>query len=88
MAALAAPPGNKFVSQEMVSSFDLSQAATRPLSFPDSNQQTPLGSHELAVGLTLETTLTPTTLRQLPRSIANLESQEEAAVLCELLDID
>jgi hypothetical protein len=88
IGALAAPPGNQFDSQETVSSFDFSQTATRLLSFLDSDPQTPDGSQEVAMGLTLDNTVTPTTLRQLALSIEDLESQEEAAVHSEPSDME
>jgi len=85
--ALAAPPGNQFDSQETVLSCDFSQTATRLLSFHDSDPQTPNGLQEVSVGLTLDNTRTPTTLRQLGLSIEDLESQEETAVHSELSDM-
>jgi len=88
IGALAAPPGNQFDSQETVSSFDFSQTATRLLSFLHSNPQTPDGSQEVAMGLTLENTVTPTTLRQLALSIEDLESQEEAAMHSQPSDME
>jgi len=88
IGALAAPPGNQFDSQEMVWSYDLSHTATRLLSFLDSDPQTAAGSHELAMGLTLDNTVTPTTLRQLALSIEALESQEEAAMHSEPSDME
>jgi len=48
--------------------------ATRLHSLLDSDPQTPRGSQELAVGLTLDNTVTLTTLRQLTLSIRDLES--------------
>ena len=74
IGALAGAPGNGIDSQETVTSFDFSQTATRLLSFLDSDPQTPDGSQEVAVGLTLDNTVTPTTLRQLALSIGDLES--------------
>jgi len=88
IGALEAPPGNRFNSQETVSSFDFSQTATRLLSFLDSDPQTPDGSQEVAMGLTLDNTVTPTTLRQLALSIEDVESQEEAAVHSEPSDME
>jgi len=88
IGALAAPPGNQFDSQETVTSFDFSQTATRLLSFLDSDPQTPDGSQEVAMGLTLDNTVTPTTLRQLALSIEDLESQEEAGVHSEPSDME
>ena len=74
IGALAGTPGTGIDSQETVMSFDFSQTATRLLSFLDSDPQTPDGSQEVAVGLTLDNTLTPTTLRQLALNIEDLES--------------
>jgi len=88
IGALAAPPGNQFDSQEMVSSFNFSQTAARLQSFRDSAPQTPDRSQDVAMGLTLDNTVTPTTLRQLALSIDDLESQEEAAVHSEPSDIE
>jgi len=88
IGALAAPPGTQFDSQERVSSFHFGQTATRVLSFLNSNPQTPGGSQEVAMGLTLDNTVTPTTLRQLALSIEDLQSQEEAAVHSEPSDIE
>ena len=88
IGALAAPPGNQFDSQETVSSFDFTQTATRLPSFLDSDPQTPDGSQEVAMGLTLDNTVTPTTLRQLALSIEDLESQVEAAVHSEPSDME
>jgi len=88
IGALAAPPGNQFDSQETVSSFDFSQTGTRLRSSLDSDPQTPDGSHEVAMGLTLDNTVTPLTLRQLALSIEDLESQEEAAVDSEPSDME
>jgi len=88
IGAVAAPPGNQFDSEETVSSFDFSQTATRLLSLLDSDPQTPDGLQEVAMGLTLDNTVTPTTLRQLALSIEDLESQEEAAVHSEPSHMD
>jgi len=74
IGALVGTPGNGIDSQETVTSFDFSQMATRLLSFLDSNPQTPDGSQEVAVGLTLDNTMNPTTLRQLALSIGDLRS--------------
>jgi len=74
IGALAGARGNGIDSQEPVTSFDFSQRATRLHSFLDSDPQTPDGSQEGAVGLTLDNTVTPTTLRQLALSIGDLES--------------
>jgi len=74
IGALAGALGNRINSQETVTSFDFSQTATRLLSFLNSDPQTPDGSQEVAVGLTLDNTVTPTTLRQLALSIGDLQS--------------
>jgi len=80
IGALAGASDNRNDSQETVTSLDFSQAsATRLLSFLDSNPQTPDGSQEVAVGLTLDNTVTPTTLRQLALNLEDLEPPEEAA---------
>jgi len=42
----------------------------------------------VAIGLTLDNTMTPTRLRQLALSIEDLESQEEAAVHSEPSDME
>jgi len=78
---------NQNDSQETVASSDFSQAsATRLLTFLDSDLQTPDGSQQVAVGLTLENTVTPTTLRHLALSLDELEPPEEAAADRELWD--
>jgi len=58
------------------------------LRFLDSDPQTPDCSHHVVVGLTLDNTMTPTTLRQLALSIDDLESQEVAAVPSEPSDME
>ena len=83
-----APPGNQFDLQETVLSFDFSQTATRLLSLPDSDPQTPDASQEVAMGLPLDNTVTPTTLRQLALSTEDVESQEKAAVHSEPSDME
>jgi len=88
IGALAAPPGNQFDSQETVLSFDFSLTAMRLLSFLDSDPLTPDGSEEVAMGLTLYNTVTPTTLQQLALSIQDLESQGEPAVRSEPSDTE
>ena len=88
IGALADATGNGIDSQETVRSFDFSQTATRLLSLLDSDPQTSDGSHEVAVRLTLDNTVTPTTLRQLALSIQDLESPYDAAVHTEPLDIE
>ena len=61
--ALARAPDNQNDSQETVTSFDFTQLlATRLLNFLDSDLQTPNCSQELGGGLTLDNTVTPTTL--------------------------
>jgi len=77
---IGAPTGNQFDLQEAVLSFDFSQTATRLLPFLNSNPQTLDGSHEVAMGLTLDNPITATTLRQLALTFEDLESEEEAAV--------
>ena len=52
-------------------------SATRLLNFLYSDLQTPNGSQEVAGGLTLENTVTPTTLRLLALSLDDLEPAEE-----------
>jgi len=74
IGALAGALGNGIDSQETVTSSDFSQTATRLLSFLDSDPQTLDGSQEVAVGLTLDNTMTATTLQQLELSIGDLES--------------
>ena len=51
-------------------------SATRLLNFLDSDLQTRNGSQEVAGGLTLDNTVTPTTLRQLALSLDDLEPAE------------
>ena len=64
-----------------MTSFDLTQVlATRLLNFLDSDLQTPNRSDEVAVGLTLDNTVTPTPLRELARSLDDLEPAEETTV--------
>ena len=82
------PLGDPFDSQETLSSFDLSQTATPLLSFLNSDPQTPDGLRQVAVGLTLDNTVTPTTLRQLALSIEDLESQEETATHSQPLNME
>jgi len=52
-------------------------SATWLLNFLDSDLQTPNGSQEVARGLTLDNTVTPTTLRQLALSLDDLVPAEE-----------
>jgi len=69
---------NRNDSQETVTSFDFTQvSATRLLHFRDSDLQTPNGSKEVAGGLTLHNTVTPTTLRQLALTLDDLGPVEE-----------
>ena len=88
IGALAPPPDNQFDSQETVLSFDFSQTATQIRSFLYSNPQTPDTSQEMVMELTLDNTVTPTTLRQLALRIEDLESQKEAAVHSEPSDME
>jgi hypothetical protein len=89
IGTLAGALDNRNDSQETVASSDFSQAsATRLLTFLDSDLQTPDGSQQVAVGLTLENTVTPTTLRHLALSLDDLEPPEEAAADSELWDIE
>ena len=74
IGALAGAPGNAIDSQVTVTSFDLTQMATRLHIFLDSDPQTPDGSQEVAVGLTLDNTVSPTTLSQLALSIGDQQS--------------
>lgn len=88
IGARAGAPDNRNDSQETVTSFDFSQAsATRLLTFLDSDPLTPDGSQE-AVGLTLDNTVTPTTLRQLALSLEDLDPPEDATAHSELWDIE
>jgi len=52
-------------------------SATRLLHLLDSELQTPNGSQVVAGGLTLDNTVTPTTLRHLALSLDDLEPAEE-----------
>jgi len=52
-------------------------SVTQLLNFLDSHLQTPNGSQEVAGGLTLDNTVTPTTLPQLALSLDDLEPAEE-----------
>jgi len=89
IGTLAGALDNQNDSQETVASSDFSQAsATRLLTFLDSDLQTPDGSQQVAVGLTLENTLTPTTLRHLALTLDDLEPPEEGAADSELWDIE
>jgi len=89
IGTLAGALDNRNDSQETVASSDFSQAsATRLLTFLDSDLQTPDGSQQVAVGLTLENTVTPTTLRHLVLSLDDLEPPEEAAADSEGWDIE
>ena len=89
IGTLAGALGNRNDSQETVVSSDFSQAsATRLLTFLDSDLLTPDGLEQVAVGLTLENTMTPTTLRHHAVSLDDLEPPEEAAADSELWDIE
>jgi len=89
IGTLAGALDNRNDSQEPVASSDFSQAsATRLLTFLDSDLQTPDGSPQVAVGLTMENTVTPTTLRHLALSLDDLEPPEEATADSELWDIE
>ena len=54
------------------------------LNFLDSDLQTPNGSQEVAGGLTLDNTVTPTTLRQLALRLDDLEPAEETTDLWDM----
>ena len=56
-------------------------SATQLLNFLHSDLQSANGSQEVAGGLTLANTVTPTTLRQLARSLDDLEPAEETTDL-------
>jgi len=89
IGTLAGALDNRNDSQETVASSDFSQAsATGLLTFLHSALQTPAGSQQVAMGLTLENTVTPTTLRHLALSLDDLEPPEEAAADSELWDIE
>ena len=76
--ALAGAPDNRNNSQETVTSFDFTQvSATRLLNFLDSDLQTPNRSQEVTGGLTLDNTVTSTTLRQLALSLDDIEPAQE-----------
>jgi len=61
IGTLAGALDNRNDSQETVASSDFSQvSATRVLTLLDSDLQTPDGSQQVAVGLPLENTVTPT----------------------------
>jgi len=59
-------------------------SATRLLNFLDSDLQTPNGSQEVARRLTLDNTVTPTTMRQLALSHDDLEPAEETTDLWDM----
>ena len=74
-------------SKETVASSDFSQvSATQLLTVLDSDLQMLDGSQHVAVGLTLEITMTAPTLRHLALSLDDLEPPEEAAADRELWD--
>ena len=78
IGVLAGAPDNRNDSQETVTSFDFGQAsATRLLNFLDSDLQTPDGSLEVSGRLTLDNTVTPTTLQQIALCLDDLEPVEE-----------
>ena len=89
IGTLAGALDNRNDAQETVAFSDFGQAsATRLLTILDSDLQTPDGSQQVAVVLTLENTVTPTTLRHLELSLEDLEPPEEAAADSELWDIE
>ena len=59
-------------------------SSTRLLNFLDSDLQTPNVSQEVAGGLTLGNTVTPTTFRQLAPSLDDLEPAEETTDLWDM----
>jgi len=74
---------------ETVLSSDFSQAsATWLLTFLDSTLQAPDGLQPVAVGLTIENTMIPTTSRHLALSLHDLEPPAEAAADSNPLDIE
>ena len=74
IGALESPPDKRIHSQETVTSFNFIQMATRLRSFLDSDSQTRDGAQEVAVGVTLDHTVTRSILLQLTHSIRYLES--------------
>jgi len=87
IGTLAGTLDNRNHSQETVAFSNFSQAsATWLLTFLDSDLQTLDGSQPVAVGLTLENTVTPTTLRHLALTLDDLEPPEETAGDSELWD--
>jgi len=85
IGALAGATDNRNDSQETVTSFDFTHvSATRLLNFLDSDLQTSKGSQEVVGGLTLDNTVTLTTLRQLALSLDNLEPAEETTDLWDM----
>ena len=78
-------PDNQNDSQKTVSSFNFSQAsATRLFNFLDSDVQAPDGSQQVAGGLTLDNTVTLTTLRQLALSLNDLGPAGETTDLWDM----
>jgi len=76
---------NRNDSPETVTSFDFSQvSATRLLNFLDSDPQTLNGSHEVAGWLTMDNTVTPTTLWPLALTLDDLEQAEETTDLWDM----
>jgi hypothetical protein len=89
IGALAGTPANLFDSQETVTSFDFSQtSATRLLNFLDSDPLSPDSTQEAAVGLTLDSTVSPTPSQRLSLSLEDLEPPEEATVRSEPWDME
>jgi len=75
---VAGAPDNRNDLQETSRSFDFTQvSATQLLNFLDSDLQTENGSQQVAGGLTLVNTVTPTKLRQLALLLHDLEPAEE-----------
>jgi len=72
----------------MISAFNFSLPATLIQSFLDSNPQTPEGSQEEGMGLTLDNTVTPTTFRQLVLSVKDLDWPEDTVVHSKPSDMD
>jgi len=82
IGALAGALDNRNDSQETVTSFYFTQvSATRLLNFLDSDLPTPNASPEVAGRLTLDNTVTPTTLRHHALSLNDLEPAEETTDL-------
>jgi len=89
IGTLAGALDNRNDSQDPVAYSDFGQASgTRLLTFLDSNLRPPDGPQQVAVGLTLYTTLTPTILGHLALSLDDLEPPEVAPADSELWDIE